>query len=216
MFDNRYSTPLVSVVNYTRVIQRWLAGIFNILSPHNLTRFGPDTQSGRRVSDDAWANCRFCREVSNKRYEYASGSVVALPDAFPVTDGHILVLPVRHTNDFFSMTPMEHRDAEHLLLSLRDIIQQRDPTVSGFNIGMNCGHVAGQTIDHAHFHLIPRRKGDTAAPSGGVRGVIPERMSYERPETGARSVLPIQESAHEGRSERVVERPILEAWLYRE
>jgi diadenosine tetraphosphate (Ap4A) HIT family hydrolase len=76
------------------------------------------------------------------------------------------------------MTPEEHRDAEDLLAKLRKQILESDPTVVGFNVGANCGEAAGQTIEHAHIHLIPRRAGDTPVPKGGVRGVIPERMAY--------------------------------------
>jgi diadenosine tetraphosphate (Ap4A) HIT family hydrolase len=67
---------------------------------------------------------------------------------------------------------------EELLMQLRTQILGSDPTVVGFNIGANCGGAAGQTIEHAHIHLIPRRLGDTPAPKGGVRTVIPEKMVY--------------------------------------
>jgi diadenosine tetraphosphate (Ap4A) HIT family hydrolase len=75
------------------------------------------------------------------------------------------------------MTERERRDAEALLLILKSRISA-DRTVTGFNIGMNCGESAGQTVFHAHIHLIPRRDGDTLHPLGGVRGVIPDKMSY--------------------------------------
>jgi len=105
-------------------------------------------------------------------------SVVAIADKFPVTQGHLLVLPRRHTPDLFGMVERERLDANNLLRILRGRIQQNDSTVTGFNIGMNCGEDAGQTIMHAHIHLIPRRRGDTAKPRGGVRGVIPGKMAY--------------------------------------
>jgi diadenosine tetraphosphate (Ap4A) HIT family hydrolase len=76
------------------------------------------------------------------------------------------------------MTQEERRDAENLLINLRQQILESDATVIGFNIGMNCGLAAGQTIEHAHIHLIPRRSGDTPNPQGGVRGVLPARMAY--------------------------------------
>ena len=76
------------------------------------------------------------------------------------------------------MVERERIDANNLLRILRTRIQREDATVTGFNVGMNCGEDAGQTVMHAHIHLIPRRRGDTAKPRGGVRGVIPDRMGY--------------------------------------
>ena len=95
-----------------------------------------------------------------------------------MTQGHLLVLPRRHTPDLFGMVERERIDANNLLRILRTRIQRNDSTVTGFNVGMNCGEDAGQTVMHAHIHLIPRRRGDTAKPRGGVRGVIPDRMGY--------------------------------------
>jgi diadenosine tetraphosphate (Ap4A) HIT family hydrolase len=124
--------------------------------------------------------CPFCGDVVSRQAVAIMGSVIALPDKFPVTPGHLLIIPIRHTLDFFSMTREEHQDAQSLLEKLRHQIVDSDPTVDGFNIGANCGKSAGQTIDHAHIHLIPRRSGDTSKPDGGVRGVIPARMHYNQ------------------------------------
>jgi diadenosine tetraphosphate (Ap4A) HIT family hydrolase len=104
--------------------------------------------------------------------------VYAVEDEHPVTPRHFLVVTKRHTRDFFSMTAREKREADKLLVRLRDKIVKSDPSVEGFNIGINCGEAAGQTVMHAHIHLIPRRHGDISNPRGGVRGVIPDRMSY--------------------------------------
>ena len=76
------------------------------------------------------------------------------------------------------MTSIERKDAEDLIRLLRKKIQNSDSSVVGFNVGMNCGTAAGQTVMHSHIHLIPRRKGDTSEPKGGVRGVIPKKMAY--------------------------------------
>jgi diadenosine tetraphosphate (Ap4A) HIT family hydrolase len=121
--------------------------------------------------------CRFCW----RRAEWTvaeHGTVWALRDGHPVSDGHHLVLPKRHTESFFTMTERERFDANELLQTLREELMAADKTIEGFNIGANCGAVAGQTIFHAHIHLIPRRKGDTQSAKGGVRGVIPEKMHY--------------------------------------
>jgi len=104
--------------------------------------------------------------------------VFAVKDKHPVTPGHLLVIPVRHTSDFFAMTEAERTDANQLLRLLQGKIKAEDLKVTGFNVGMNCGETAGQTVSHAHIHLIPRRKGDMADPKGGVRGVIPDGQGY--------------------------------------
>lgn len=99
----------------------------------------------------------------------------AVRDAFPVADGHALVLPRRHVTDFFGLTAEEREACAALLHLLREALLAEDPTVAGFTIGMNVGAVAGQTIFHSHIHLIPRRVGDVENPRGGVRMVIPHQ-----------------------------------------
>ncbi|RPJ15850.1 MAG: HIT family protein [Deltaproteobacteria bacterium] len=121
--------------------------------------------------------CRFCPAKIRNLVVAELDSVWAVRDRHPVSEGHHLILPKRHAPDWFSMTEKERRDAEALLLILKRRISA-DRTVTGFNIGMNCGESAGQTVFHAHIHLIPRRDGDTPHPLGGVRGVIPDKMSY--------------------------------------
>ncbi len=123
-------------------------------------------------------DCPFCPEKIHAKIIDEHGTVFAIADSYPVAKGHILVLPRRHTPDFFSMTSEEWKDAEDLLRKLRERALSSDATITGFNVGMNCGTSAGQTILHAHIHLIPRRDGDTPHPRGGVRGVIPDKMSY--------------------------------------
>lgn len=122
--------------------------------------------------------CPFCSPETLSRAVAYHGSVFALDDKFPVTPGHLLIVPRRHVPDWFAMTDMERRDAETLLLLLRERSLAGDSRITGFNIGMNCGQSAGQLVLHAHIHLIPRRTGDMADPRGGVRGVIPGRQKY--------------------------------------
>ena len=76
------------------------------------------------------------------------------------------------------MTEQERQDANNLIEILRKRLTKKDSTINGFNLGMNSGETAGQTIFHSHIHLIPRRTGDTPNPRGGVRGVIPDKMDY--------------------------------------
>ncbi|MGB8424188.1 MAG: HIT family protein [Desulfobacterales bacterium] len=104
--------------------------------------------------------------------------MLALEDGFPVSDGHLLIVPKRHIADWFQMTERERREADDLIRVLRNRLLESDKSITGFNVGMNCGASAGQTIFHAHIHLIPRRDGDTPNPTGGVRGVIPDKMCY--------------------------------------
>jgi diadenosine tetraphosphate (Ap4A) HIT family hydrolase len=115
--------------------------------------------------------CPFCNVV-DRPIIAENGTIFALADAHPVTRGHALVIPRRHTPDVFSMTQTERVEMDELLRVLRRRVVSDDPTVSGFNLGTNAGQAAGQTIAHAHVHLIPRRVGDAADPAGGVRGVV--------------------------------------------
>lgn len=124
------------------------------------------------------SSCIFCTLAANGNVEDEYGTCVVLQDKYPVTQGHRLIIPKRHTPDYFSLTAQEKADADILLQRLKENIQQEDSSVTGFNIGVNNGFDAGQTIFHAHIHLIPRRKGDCEEPTGGVRGVIPGKRSY--------------------------------------
>lgn len=95
-----------------------------------------------------------------------------------MTPLHTLILPNRHIADYFELEPAERSAIDDLLEETRRGILARDPEVAGFNIGVNIGAVAGQTILHCHVHLIPRRPGDVANPRGGVRAVIPGKADY--------------------------------------
>jgi ATP adenylyltransferase len=122
--------------------------------------------------------CRFCFDQIKDRIVSEYGLVVAIKDNYPVSNGHILIISKNHSTNYFEMTTQEKQDADVLLSELRIRILKEDPSVTGFNVGMNCGESAGQTIFHTHIHLIPRRDGDTPNPKGGVRGVIPDKMGY--------------------------------------
>ena len=137
-----------------------------------------DTDFRDDIEPDFVEGCPFCLRVDDEEIVESLGSVVAIQDRFPVSEGHLLVVPRRHTSDFFSMTTQERSDANDLLRILKKKLEHEDSTIVGFNVGTNCGETAGQTISHAHIHLIPRRAGDTPEPKGGVRGVIPHKMSY--------------------------------------
>ncbi|MFN2302465.1 MAG: NUDIX domain-containing protein [Anaerolineales bacterium] len=131
---------------------------------------------------DLWqgtkSDCRFCPDNIKNRIVEECGSILAIEDGFPVSEGHLLIVPKRHVQDWFLMTEGERREADDLIRTLRNRLLESDKTITGFNVGVNCGASAGQTIFHAHIHLIPRRDGDTPNPTGGVRGVIPDKMCY--------------------------------------
>jgi diadenosine tetraphosphate (Ap4A) HIT family hydrolase len=130
------------------------------------------------LDSDRDPSCPFCRALNGSRIVEDLGSVVAIKDQYPVSEGHLLVITRRHTPDYFTMSSKERAEAQDLLRILRNKIADQDRSVTGFNVGVNCGESAGQTVWHAHIHLIPRRDGDMPNPRGGVRGVIPERMGY--------------------------------------
>jgi diadenosine tetraphosphate (Ap4A) HIT family hydrolase len=123
------------------------------------------------------AQCPFCSQRVRSRAIAVQGSVLAIPDAHPVAEGHCLVITRRHTPDFFTMTPRERRDAAELLDILRRHALREDSSITGFNVGANCGESAGQQIQHAHLHFIPRREEDEQ-PERGVKGVIRNKLSY--------------------------------------
>ena len=121
--------------------------------------------------------CLFCSTPAD-RVVAENPLAYAIHDKYPVTDGHLLVIPRRHAENYFSLTQDEVLACDGLLRQLRDSIADTDPSVQGFNIGMNAGAVAGQTVFHCHIHLIPRRSGDVDNPRGGIRHLIPGKGSY--------------------------------------
>lgn len=121
--------------------------------------------------------CLFC-SIPPERIIASNNLVYAIRDGFPVTHLHTLVIPKRHVEDYFGLTSEELQACHDLLSQLRIAILVEDSKVEGFNVGMNAGHVAGQTIFHCHIHLIPRRNGDVENPRGGVRHVIPGKGFY--------------------------------------
>jgi ATP adenylyltransferase len=121
--------------------------------------------------------CPFCDVVSN-RVVSENALMVAMRDAYPVTAGHTLILPKRHVQSGSGLTQPEINALWALHTTVRVALMEEDHAISGFNFGLNDGAVAGQTVAHCHFHLIPRRAGDMPDPRGGVRGVIPDRQKY--------------------------------------
>jgi ATP adenylyltransferase len=125
-------------------------------------------------------DCLFCDIQSNDKLRIISKNTLAFAvrDGFPVTEGHTLFIPKRHAADYFELSQAEINAINQLMTQQKDLLQHSDKTIEGFNIGMNCGDVAGQTIFHCHVHLIPRRKGDVENPRGGVRHIIAGKGFY--------------------------------------
>jgi len=125
----------------------------------------------------AKSHCLFC-EIPNERVVIENALAYAIRDGYPVTLCHSLVIPKRHVVDYFGLNEAELLACNDLVKQLRLEVMASDPAISGFNIGMNAGAVAGQTIFHCHIHVIPRREGDVPDPRGGVRHVIPGKGRY--------------------------------------
>jgi len=123
-------------------------------------------------------NCLFC-QIPDESIIIQNELSYAIRDCFPVTPLHTLIIPKRHLVDYFELTKDELLACHELIHLLKTNILQEDSLVEGFNIGMNAGEVAGQTIFHCHIHLIPRRRGDVENPRGGIRHLIPNKGFYD-------------------------------------
>lgn len=130
-----------------------------------------------RLYDVRDRECTFC--IQEEKATIKNTLAMALEDKYPVTEGHMLVTPRRHTPSFFNLGTAEQRACLGLLEHLKQLILKRDSKVTGFNVGINDGIDAGQTVMHCHIHLIPRRKGDVADPRGGIRHVMPNMGRYD-------------------------------------
>lgn len=134
--------------------------------------------AARRLKDrDAVIeSCPFCA-LAPARIIDRNELVAAIRDAFPVSPGHTLVVPIRHFESFFDLSAAEQSALLDMLGRLRArLVAHGAP--EGFTIGINDGAAAGQTVPHVHLHLIPRRIGDVPYPRGGVRWVLPDKARY--------------------------------------
>ena len=120
--------------------------------------------------------CPFCTLPASRILE-ENGLAVLILDGYPVSPGHSLVIPKRHVGSFFEVTGLERAALFALLDREKERVAERHRP-NGYNIGINDGAAAGQTVPHLHIHLIPRYDGDQPDPRGGVRLVIPEKADY--------------------------------------
>lgn len=131
----------------------------------------------RLKEEDTCLFCSLWNEGSHRIVDQ-NELAFAIRDGFPVTEGHTLIIPKRHVPDYFGLTQSELVAVNQLVSSAKDALEKTDSSITGFNIGMNCGESAGQTVFHCHIHLIPRREGDVENPRGGVRHLIPSKGYY--------------------------------------
>ena len=123
------------------------------------------------------SNCIFCNIIDDKIVdEYMHFFIIR--DLFHVTNHHSLVIPKRHIVSYFNCNKDEYDEIPLVLNTQKTELKLSDETITGFNIGMNIGEDAGQTIFHFHIHIIPRRKGDIDNPKGGIRSVVPHKKKY--------------------------------------
>ena len=123
--------------------------------------------------------CLFCA-TKNEDIIEENELAYATFDSYPVSNHHCLIIPKRHVKDYFELNAEEIASCDQLIKKIKNRVENDDNTVKGFNIGINSGEAAGQSIMHCHIHLIPRREGDVENPQGGVRGVIPSKQHYIR------------------------------------
>jgi ATP adenylyltransferase len=121
--------------------------------------------------------CLFC-EMKTERIVAENELAFAIPDGYLVTPLHTLIIPKRHVSTFFELSQAEINACTFIIKDQKKRIEADDHLVDGFNIGMNNGVSAGQTIDHCHIHLVPRRTGDVDDPRGGIRHTLPGKGYY--------------------------------------
>lgn len=121
-------------------------------------------------------SCPFCT-LDPSRIILSNGHAIAICDGFPISKGHTLIIPKRHIASLFEATAVEQTALLELLTKTRQQLQD-ELRPDGFNIGINDGTAAGQTVMHLHIHLIPRYVGDQPDPRGGVRWIFPNKAAY--------------------------------------
>ena len=115
--------------------------------------------------------------IENDKIIHKDEYFFIIEDRYPVSKGHLLIISNRIIDSYFNLSKKEKSSLINTIEIAKKIIESKH-SPDGYNIGMNCGQVAGQTIFHYHCHIIPRYKGDLKYPEGGVRGVIPSKMKY--------------------------------------
>ncbi len=120
--------------------------------------------------------CPFC-QLEPSRLIAGSSLAIVIRDGYPISPGHTLIIPRRHVSSFFEVSAEERRAMFELLDTQKHVLDQ-EFSPAGYNVGINDGAAAGQTVPHLHIHLIPRYPGDLPDPRGGVRWVLPSKARY--------------------------------------
>lgn len=121
--------------------------------------------------------CPFCDRLAEGDLVAQNDLAVAFVDRYPLNPGHTLIVPRRHEPDFLALTEAEHSAVWRLVPQVRAYVDARYHP-HGYNLGVNAGAAAGQTVWHAHLHVVPRYEGDVADPRGGIRWILPDRARY--------------------------------------
>ena len=121
--------------------------------------------------------CVFCGGIEKDRVLFETTQWIAMYDKYPVSKGHVLLIPKDHRETFFDLSDSLLESLKFRINDVKNILDAKFHP-NGYNIGVNCGKSAGQTVMHCHIHIIPRYDGDVEDPRGGVRGVIPSKQKY--------------------------------------
>ena len=121
--------------------------------------------------------CIFCEEPKEGSVIFDRLMWKAVFDGYPVSKGHTLIIPKEHVESYFDLSDAKKESLHYAIEEVKNYLDAKYHP-QGYNIGINCGKAAGQTIPHCHIHVIPRYDGDVENPRGGVRGVIPSKQNY--------------------------------------
>ena len=119
-------------------------------------------------------DCPFCNKSA---FILENEYWMCIYDNYPVSEGHTLIIPKRHFNDYFLSTKIERNSFDKIMFELKEYLDKKY-SPDGYNVGFNVNEEGGQSIFHCHIHVIPRYSGDVQNPRGGVRGVIPSKQNY--------------------------------------
>src|ERR1035437_8032539 len=122
-------------------------------------------------------SCPFCRRIVSGDVDQGLAHAVSFADLYPLNTGHTLIVPRRHVFDIYELTLSERAGLWQLVDDVA-LAMRTQGGIDGLNIGVNVGEAAGQTVGHAHVHVVPRHAGDVDDPRGGIRWIIPERAAY--------------------------------------
>jgi len=123
-------------------------------------------------------SCVFCERLEHPDQLIAQNDLAAaFYDSFPISPGHTLIISKLHETDFLALATSTQSAIFSLISKVREVIE-KEMCPHGYNLGVNVGKAAGQTISHAHFHVIPRYEGDVPNPKGGIRWIIPDKTEY--------------------------------------